>query len=43
MLTVLITYLDDTTDIKDVLDLSDICLDGVSHLRVLRDERTHIA
>ena len=39
MLTVLITYLDRTTDMKDVLDLSDICLDGVLSLKVIRDER----
>ena len=40
MLTVIITYLDDTADIKDVLDLSDLCLDNVLSVRVIRDERT---
>jgi hypothetical protein len=40
MLTILITYLDHTTDIRDCLDVSDICLDGVYDIRILRDERT---
>jgi hypothetical protein len=38
MLTVLITYLTGNTDIRDCLDLSDICLDGVLTMRVIRDE-----
>jgi hypothetical protein len=40
MLTVLITYHTGLTDIRDCLDLSDICLDGVLSLRIIRDERT---
>jgi hypothetical protein len=39
MLTVLITYLDHTTNLVDCLDVSDICLDGVYSLKVIRDER----
>jgi hypothetical protein len=40
MLTVLITYLDHTTNLVDCLDIGDICLDGVLTLKVIRDERT---
>jgi len=43
MLTVLITYTNGSTDIKDVLDLGDICLDGVYELKVIRDERVNTA
>jgi hypothetical protein len=39
MLTVRIIYLDGTEDIKAVLDLSEICLDGVMSLRVIRSEK----
>lgn len=39
MLTVLITYKDGTTDIKDCWDISDICLDGVASIKTIRDER----
>ena len=40
MLTVIITYLDDTTDIKACNSLDELCLDNVLSVRVIRDERT---
>ena len=40
MLTVLITYLDRTTNLVDVWALDDICLDNVLSLKVIRDEST---
>jgi len=39
MLTVLITYLDLTTNLVDCHTLDDICLDNVLSMRVIRDER----
>lgn len=39
MITVRIIYLDGNEDIQDVLDLSDICLDGVESIKVIRNER----
>lgn len=39
MITVKIVYKDGTTDIKDVLDISDICLDNVLEIKVLRTEK----
>lgn len=39
MLTIKLTYLDDTTDIRDCWDIADICMDGVTDIRVIRDER----
>ena len=39
MLTVLITYLDLTTNVVDVWALDDICLDNVLSLKVIRDDR----
>lgn len=39
MITVKIIYTNGTFDIKDCLDISDICLDGVALIRILRDER----
>ena len=40
MITVRIIYTNGNEDIKDVLSLDDICLDGVLSVRVIRDERT---
>lgn len=39
MITVRIIYLDGTEDIKDCLDISDICLDGVKEIKPIRDEK----
>jgi hypothetical protein len=39
MLTVLIIYKDGTDDMRNVLDVSDICLDGVLEIKVLRQEK----
>jgi hypothetical protein len=40
MITVRIIYTNGTEDIKEVLDVGDICLDGVESIKVIRDERT---
>ena len=39
MLTVRVFYKDGTDDIKCVLDIADICLDGVESLKVIRSEK----
>lgn len=39
MITVKIIYLDGTSDIKDCLDVTDICLDGVQEVITIRDEK----
>lgn len=39
MLTVRIIYTNGNEDVKDVLSVSDICLDGVKELKIIRDER----
>lgn len=39
MLTVLITYTDDTTDIKDCWDLDELCLDFVKELKIIRNDK----
>jgi hypothetical protein len=43
MLTVKITYKDGTSDLKDCLDVSEICLDNVAELKIIRDERKKAA
>jgi hypothetical protein len=43
MLTVKLIYLDGHEDIKDCWDISDVCLDGVSEIRVIRDESKKVA
>ena len=39
MVTVRIIYNDGSEDIKEVLDLSDVCLDNVLEIRIIRNER----
>jgi hypothetical protein len=39
MLTVKIIYNDGREDIKDCWDVSDICLDGVKEIRIIRNEK----
>ena len=39
MLTVRIFYKDGTEDIKEVHDVSDICLDNVTEIKVIRNEK----
>ena len=39
MLTVRIFYKDGTEEIKDCNDISDICLDGVANIKVIRQEK----
>lgn len=39
LLTVLITFQDDTTDVKECWDVSDICLDNVKELKIIRSEK----
>jgi hypothetical protein len=39
MLTVRITYLNGTEDIKECWNLDDICLDGVESIKVIRNEK----
>lgn len=41
MLTVKLIYLDGREDFKDVWSIDDVCLDGVSELRIIRDERVN--
>lgn len=43
MLIVLITYTDDSTDIKYCFEIEEISLCGVKELKILRDERTKVA
>lgn len=38
-LLVKVTYLDGTMDIKECLDVSDICLDNVFEIKILRKEK----
>ena len=38
LLTVLVIFKDGTSDIKECWDISDICLDSVLELRILRAE-----
>lgn len=40
MITVRVIYTDGREDIQDVLDLDEVCLDGVYELKVIRDERS---
>ena len=39
MIIVLINFLNGTNDIRACNDLDEICLDGVSSIRIIRDER----
>lgn len=39
MITVKITYINGETDIKIVLDISEICLDNVLEIKVIRTEK----
>jgi hypothetical protein len=39
LLTVKITYTDDTTDIKECWNISDLCLDGVKDITIIRTEK----
>jgi len=39
LLTVLITFNDETTDIKECYDVSDICLDNVKTITIIREEK----
>jgi hypothetical protein len=43
MLTVKIIYKDGSTDLKDVWNVDEICLDNVKELRIIRDERKKVA
>lgn len=43
MLTVRIYYINGNEDIKECWDVSDICLDGVASIKVIRDERKKAA
>ena len=43
MLTVRIFYKDGTEEIKDCNDISDLCLDNVLELRIIRDEQKKVA
>ncbi len=39
MITVKITYLDETVDIKDCYNVDEICLDNVESVVIIRNER----
>jgi len=39
MITVRIFFKDGTEDIREVLDIKDICLDNVEHFRIIRKEK----
>jgi hypothetical protein len=39
LITVKIEYLDGTTDIKECWDISDICLDNVKDITIIRSEK----
>ena len=39
MITVLINFINGTSDIRACNDISELCLDGVSSVRIIRDER----
>jgi hypothetical protein len=39
VLTVRIVYLDGTEDVKECLDVSDLVLDGVDYIKIIRNEK----
>jgi hypothetical protein len=39
MLLVKIFYTNGETDLKYVLDVSEVCLDGVSYIKIIRNEK----
>ena len=43
MLTVKLIFLDGTSDLRDCWDVSELCLDGVLEIRIIRDDRTKAA
>lgn len=39
MITVRIIYFNGNEDIKECWDISEVCLDGVESIKIIRDER----